>query len=318
MVLTTRAVLAPWLYRSVLSSNGPLASIGSRQVADLQNGQHQWQSLASLKGNLRPSWLTPNEFYSDADGCGTAPDQFSSRMIAISEAIERWCFYATVDKAFSDPSDPFGFRINRSTTGLAFFPSIRKGPARARALAEAVERLELLNWSTGRKEAISAKPGHFGLAPDKIQSLDLLPGAFKHVVAVISLPANLRGLTAYGFAAATDVNEAIRRALIEAERNQSVLEQMDMNLPGSDEIEKRLKHWCQPDGLKRFLGFSRQHPGRAGDISSELKGSLTEGEDTLLIDAEIKGPWSNYGVAWRCLFRGQDDRLIDDPNTFYL
>src|SRR5690606_18440018 len=77
----------------------------------------------------------PNfQLYSNWDGTGSDIYLKLSFYKAVSEALERWCYYSVCD------DDKYGFDLDKTTNGMAAFPSIFTKTVRENARFEAFER----------------------------------------------------------------------------------------------------------------------------------------------------------------------------------
>src|SRR6185503_9926832 len=98
--------LASLRYRNVLSRDGgPVAGIEFGTVP--VRGRQVTLANARLAPGLSPK--RPMALFSDADGTGTHRVPAIARHKAISEALERWAFHATVR---SERAAEFGFDVD--------------------------------------------------------------------------------------------------------------------------------------------------------------------------------------------------------------
>src|SRR5580658_3244083 len=108
-------------------------------------GRRMFLANAYLCPGLQPR-KPIKEVYGDASGSGTHESPMVARYMAISEAMERWAFYAT---ASSERRGAYGFDVDPMSTGMAAFPGLFSHQARRKAYLEALERFTLLAWWEG-------------------------------------------------------------------------------------------------------------------------------------------------------------------------
>ena len=117
-----------------------------------------------------------------------------------------------------------------------------------------------------------------------------------------------KGLAHYGFAASHSVDAAVKKAQIELQRNQDVLEfylaeKAKGALPDLGITERRLRFFAEPSGFAKF----QQRVARQG-VKSQAP--------TLAVDLSVRGPWTQYAHVWRCLFEGKAFRENDKDDYF--
>ena len=138
--------LAALRYRNVLAAHGG-------PVERIETGEFPVRSRRMFQANARLSpGLTRKRqmsIYSDADGTGTHRIASIARHMAVSEALERWAFHATVR---SERAAEFGFDVDPSSNGMAAFPGVLRRNARRKAMLEAVERFCLIALWEGRAQ----------------------------------------------------------------------------------------------------------------------------------------------------------------------
>src|SRR5882724_3583376 len=138
--------LAALRYRNVLAAHGgPVEQIETGMFSVC--GQRMIQANARLTAGLTRK--RPLSIYSDADGTGTHANAAVARHMAVSEALERWAFHATVR---SERAADFGFDVDPSSNGMSAFPGIFRRAARRKAMLEAVERFCMIAWWEGMAE----------------------------------------------------------------------------------------------------------------------------------------------------------------------
>src|SRR3954469_547919 len=98
-------------YRNVLAAHGG-------PIAQIETGEFSVRGRRTILANAR---LTPGltrqralSLFSTDDGNGTDRSPAVARHKAISEALERWAFHATVK---SDRAEEFAFDVDPSTCG---------------------------------------------------------------------------------------------------------------------------------------------------------------------------------------------------------
>ncbi len=130
-------------YRNVLAANGG-------PVAQIESGEFPVRGRRVVLANARlvPGLTRENtsRLYGNADGTGTHPVAAVARHKAVSEALERWAFHATVK---SERAEEFAFDVDPSTCGMSAFPGLMRRSARHSAVLEAVERFSLMAWWEG-------------------------------------------------------------------------------------------------------------------------------------------------------------------------
>lgn len=292
--------LAPLKYSQVRAeTGGPVASVEVGQGA-LFGGRRCFNASARLRADLRPTRAVPLALYSDDDGSGTDASRSVACYKAISEAIERWAFHSI---SSSPEAHEFRFDLEPTTDGMAAFPGFGPSGARATAHAEAVERWAVLEWWRGNLAARS-RPVPFNGA----SGLEILTPIRGCSVALIWTAGLECPGAAYGFAGATNFPAAADKALVELSRNQRVLKARAAR-PSSAVPEaggeRRLVWFSETQGHTAFL----ERAARSYEIS-EGRG----GAPRLLVDREVRGPWSRYARVWRSLYEHADGH--DDGRQF--
>src|SRR5437870_5431045 len=124
--------LGALLYRNVLAADGgPVAKVETG-VFPVRGRRTVLANATLVPGLAREKSLG---LYSSADGTGTDSVVSVARHKAVSEALERWAFHATVR---SERAEEFGFDVDPSTCGMAAFPGLLRRQARRKAVLEAV------------------------------------------------------------------------------------------------------------------------------------------------------------------------------------
>ena len=110
--------LAPLRYRAVLASDGgPVEFVEEGEATFF--GTRYFQANARLKDGLVPRQAM--QIYCNADGSGFHSSPMVARHIAISEALERWAYYETLN---SNRRATFGFHLDPSSNGMAAYPGL--------------------------------------------------------------------------------------------------------------------------------------------------------------------------------------------------
>lgn len=289
--------LAAIKYRNVLAEfGGPVSRISSTPFAIY--GQESYQANAYLEPGLiarRPK----HELYGDADGCGSSESPQVARYMAVSEAMERWAFNNEYD---GPRAEKYGFKVDRSSNGMAAFPGVLKVQSRKRARFEALERFALISWWDGR---ISGSP-----EPSTVPGVNLVrlhhSASFGEVV--IAYRQSRSGHFAYGHAAGETVASAARRAIIEMARTEFVITYHKLR-GGRDTpshfFERRCLHFASPEGHEEFLAKLHSQPAKA------------EAKWEPVFDGEIVGPWSKYATVWRTAVRMPTQDFLDRRLNFF-
>ena len=290
--------LASLRYRSVLAAHGgPVQSIEAGEFPVF--GRRLFQANARLKKSLAPQRRL--QIYSDADGTGTHSSPMVARHIAVSEALERWAYHATVR---SERRSEFGFDIDESSNGMAAFPGFSRAPARRAAVLEAVERFCLLNWWEGNLEGEERGtdwPGTTALAFESP-----IGG-----VAVLLYARSDWGFHVYGHAAAESFGRACEKAVLELVRHEWVLRSRMLSgvrTAPTDLLERRASFFAGEEGHRlfrdRIAARATRPPPNA--LKAEVAG-----------DSEISGPWSEYATVWRFVLRPPSERFLSEGERYF-
>lgn len=267
--------LAPFKYRRVLEKNGgPIGKIDFYQK-EIRTGEYGFEVSACLLGEyLHP--LRKGSFGTgESDGLGSHQSKAIATHKAVSEALERWAYYATVD---SGEKEKYGFHIDQTTTGMAAYPGLFKTEVRHIAYAEALERYALESWWEGEL------PARRKIYKKGIEAFEIMSFNSYKSTAVLWTHCPFRGDCAYGFASGADFEEACLKAEVELFRNLELLQKDAL-------YQERLKFLSTIEGHQKFLETLAQ---------SENLHSVPRAPK-LLVDQEIIGPWSKYTTVWRCL-----------------
>jgi hypothetical protein len=240
--------------------------------------------------------------YGNADGTGTSDTAMVARHMAISETMERWAYRSKVHAA---DRELYGFDIDESSNGMAAFPGFFGTEARRRALLEAVERSSVIAWWEGLIDGelrTTEWPG--------IQAL-VLPSLVDIGVTVIAFREVRPDCYAYGQGAARTYFGACERAVMELARNEYALglrrvsEGLADEAVATDLFERRCLFFSKPEGHDMFVErLHRRMPSAAF-------------KSTVVCDAEIEGPWSDFATVWRVLVRVPNSEFLVDSEKYF-
>jgi len=290
--------LAALRYRSVLAVHGgPIERIESGVFPVC--GRRMIQANARLSAGLTPK--RPLSIYSDADGSGTQPRASVARHMAVSEALERWAFHATVR---SERAAEFGFDVDPSSNGMSAFPGLLRTQARRKAMLEAVERFSLIAWWEGRTAGRKFETDWPGVSAVAID------GPFGGVTVVAYARTDYGGY-AYGHAAEESFGAACERAVVELARHEWVLRSTWLSFVSgakpvpTDLFERRCLHFSSPEGHEQFL---RRVDGRVSGLAPRPE---------VASDRDIPGPWADYATVWRFALRPPSDDFLHAGNDYF-
>jgi len=294
--------LASFRYRNILAeAGGPVERLAIVDTTVL--GERQFQANAFLRPEL-VAWRTAGKVFGDAAGTGTADSPMEARFKAISEAIERWAHMAVIT---SPDCHRYGFDMDPSSNGMAAFPGLFRRQARFSALMEAAERFNVLSWWEGRlaaKEVVTPWPG--------VGAAVLESGA--PGVTVILYRRAPGGHYAYGHAAGPDFESAGRRAAVELERHEFVVQRYLLAHAGltaeelprtAHPIERRSLFFAQPEGHELFLERLRSTPRRE------------RRQPVLVYDGPVRGPWEKYAGVWRVVYEPPSERFLGSDEQYF-
>jgi hypothetical protein len=223
---------------------------------------------------------------------------------AISEALERWAFYALVD------GDSCGFDLNKSTAGIAAWPGISKRGARRNALLEAVERWSLIEFWGANLATRQIE----GLLPDRVFGIEIVH-PFAGIHTVVLRAEGVKSAVAYGFGAGYSLPKAVASALKELDRNLRVLKRYSESNGASDAelnlSERRLLYFSNNVGANHFDKVA------AASLTMIIP-EASENIPSLIVDQELVGPWSKYARVWRCLFENRNVHWRSKDEDFFL
>ena len=291
--------LAPFRFRSVLAADGgPIESIEIGQFPV------RGRSLLLANARLSPGLSRhggPMVLFSDADGTGTHAVAAVARHKAISEAMERWAFHATVR---SERAARFGFDVDPSSTGMAAFPGVTRRAARRSAVLEAVERFSLISWWEGRADGHAFETDWPGVSAIAIN------GPFGGVTAVAYARTEWGGWV-YGHAAEESFGAACERAVMELARHEWVLRSRWLSSvagacvePGNI-FERRCVFFASEEGHELFQER----------LNRKASGAMPRVE--IICDADIPGPWSDYATVWRFGLRPPTDGYLRGGERYF-
>jgi hypothetical protein len=280
--------LASLRYRNVLARHGGPITALETGVFPVR-GRNVIMANARLRAGLTPK--SPLALFSDADGTGTHPLPSVARHKAISEALERWAFHATVR---SERAEEFGFDIDPSTTGMAAFPGLLRRQARRSAVLEAIERFSLISWWEGRAEGRRFDTDWPGV------SAVVINGPFGGLT-VVTYARTAWGGYVYGHAADESFGAACERAVVELARHEWILRGSWLATAAgeppvtSNLFERRCLFFATDEGHELF----QQRLG------SQSRG--VEPRPEVICDADLPGPWDEFATVWRFALRPPSD-----------
>lgn len=291
--------LAPLRYRRVLSENGgPIRALECGGTTVL--GRRMFQANAYLSDNLRTE-PRDNVLYGNPDGTGTANHSSVARHKAISEALERWAYEATIK---GDDASAYGFDVDPSTNGMAAYPGVFSRKARDIAVGEAAERFSVIGWWCG---AIDARP--VGQICPGVDVYRLENPFSNHEVVLLHAQADT-DVHAYAHASASNFVEACMRAGVELSRAQFVLRRFfRRGRVGASPVakglfERRCLHFATAEGFAAFT--ERMARPKSRTIKPEV-----------VFDGEIPGPWSRYATVWRVVVRPACLEFLGNTDSFF-
>jgi hypothetical protein len=285
--------IAPLKYAHVQKKHGgPVASVTYRE-RDLPSGK-MFEGFAMLD-EKSTGFQAPSFLYANAHGTGFAATKAEAIYCAISEAMERWAWQASS----RDPAlrEAVRLDLNPTNSGFAAFPGLGLQGVKKRAFFEAAELWSVGTWWEGRLPHKELRlDGASGIA---IQSP--IPG-----VAIVLLWREANGLAYFGSAASHTQASAIESARLEMQHHQDVLEFSKITTGAEADISvKRMQFFSRLKGLASF----RERLTRQGS---------RDPAPSLLVDASVRGPWTQYAHVWRCLFDSSGLHEKDREDYFLL
>jgi GNAT superfamily N-acetyltransferase len=291
--------LAAWRYRRVMESAG--GPIGRLRLAELAgSSERRFQANANLRPGLVPARSTA--VFGEADGTGTDTRPMVARFKAISEALERWAFYAV---SAGPLAGRYGFAADPSSNGMAAFPGLAARQARRPALREAIERFCLIGWwEGGLSHHAYSSPG---LAADAV----LLEGGERLGISVAVVHrCQPDGAHAYGFAAGATAEEACARAMVELERHgravASYLLHTGRGVSSVSTAEYRALRFASDEGYGRFMDRVNRGPWQPAP------------EMRMVYDGPVPGPWSRWTSVWRVALQPSSRRFLSPDSGYFL
>jgi hypothetical protein len=290
--------LAGLRYRNVLAVyGGPIAKVETGHFP--VRGRRVILANATLARGLVKKG--PLSLFSDADGTGTHPVASVARHKAVSEALERWAFHATVR---SEQAEQFGFDVDPSTCGMSAFPGLLRRQARRSAVLEAVERFSLIEWWEGRMSGRRFETDWPGVSAVAID------GPFGGVTVVVFARTEWGGYV-YGHAAEESFSAACERAVVELARHEWVLRSRWLTLAAGDRTA--------PSNIfeQRCLFFASEegHAVFQERLAVRAKGVATPAQ--VICDRDIPGPWDQYATVWRFALRPSSDGYLRGGERYF-
>lgn len=275
--------LAPWNYRNLLKENEIIEDFQTYKFETLLNVTLN-EVLVKLNQKYIPSWANKSIIYSSADGSGTSPFMHIALYKAISEALERWAFYETIE----NKPKGYSFDVDPSTNGMAAYPDFTATNARKKAILEATERWALLEFWRGKLPIKSHKT-----SIKILKHYEILTPLKDNYVSLLSFEED--GQFFYSFACEATLQKSFAHAMTELSRNIRVLKKFKkMNKTYLDLLDindKRLAFFSEKEGYELFLQKIKNSPLQINSTPE------------IICDSEIKGQWTNYARVWRFLYR---------------
>jgi len=290
--------IASLRYRNVLAQDGgPIAEI------ETGNFPVRGRQIVLANARLSPGLVSksPCVMFSDAHGTGTDRVAAIARHKAISEALERWAFHATVR---SENAARFGFDVDPSSSGMAAFPGLFRSQARHLAVLEALERFSLAAWWDGLVEAYPVETDWPGV------SCVAIDGPFGGVTTIV-WAATAWGGYVYGHAAGESLGAACEKAVVELARHEWVLRSYWIasaaghNRPATNLFERRSIFFASQEGHELFQKR----------VSSRATGKQPKVE--IIADSHIPGPWDEYATVWRFALRPPSDGFLRGGERYF-
>lgn len=291
--------LAPLRFRNVLADQGgPIAKVESGSFS--MRGRPVVLANARLvPGLVRKGALS---LFSDADGTGMDRVASVARHKAVSEALERWAFHATVK---SEAAPEYGFDLDPSSNGMSAYPGLFRRQARQFAVLEAVERFCLMAWWEGRVEGWRFDTDWPGVSAVAID------GPFGGVT-VIAYARTLWGWHVYGHGAGESFSAACEKAVAELSRSEWILRSAWMATVAGEKIEptnvfeRRCLFFASDEGHELFRERLEQRPAAGTPLPAEI-----------ICDREIPGPWEVFATVWRFALRPLSDGYLRGGERYF-
>lgn len=290
--------LAAFRYRNVLAAfGGPIAKIEVGQFP--VRGQMLTLANATLKSGL--TQRMSSALYSDADGSGLHHVPAVARHMAVSEALERWAFSATVR---SEQSADYGFDIDPSTCGMSAFPGLFGRQARRRSILEGIERYCVMSWWEGRLPGRAYDTDWPGISAVAID------GPFGGVTVIVYARTQWGGY-AYGHAADESFSGACQRAIHELARHESILRSWWLSRVAGEPM-----HLTNPFE-RRGVFFASEEGHDLFQQRIKGKASTWGEQPEVICDSEIEGPWSEFATVWRFALRPPSDGHLRGGDRYF-
>ncbi len=295
--------LGPLRYRHVeAGQGGPISALAANRVAI---GGKVWAQVRALLNVANP--LHTSRLFLPAAGLGMHSSAAVARMIAISEALERWAFFSLAGKP---EGDEFAFDCDPTTNGMAAFPGLFARQTRPYALAEAWERYLLASWWQG----------HIDLYPTDT----LEPTIDSWAVQTPGMPLTFAllhekqedGFHAYGFATGKNYNAAWNKARLELARMAEAIRPHYQQNPSLD--LEQIRTLSDPyDRRLLFFGYEAGYQLFLRRLSAHARHEWVKPE--VLFDGNIPGPWQRFAHVWRVVFdlRRFDEIQPSSPYAFF-
>jgi len=292
--------LAPLRYPRAIGPDRPIRAISLQEV-DAPMGRC-FYATATLAPEFGPAMTT--QVYGRAHGGGYHASPLVARAMAVSEALERWAFFATKAKT----PELGGFDIDPTTNGMAAYPGLFTWQARVRAKREAIERYALLSWweGCGAAKALSQATGD--------ESAWQLGEPIEGYVAVLVCRDDAAsGMRFYGHAAGRTPEEALGRARMEMFSHEQVVRGFVDRHPDplmalatlTKTAEKRAVYFALPEGQACFrdrLRATSWKPRRAPKVA---------------LDRALLGPWSEFADVWRVVYEPPSSEFLSRRNDVF-
>jgi hypothetical protein len=271
--------LAPMRYATIAEGDGPIGQIDYGDAVYLGRPWHL--SRALLKPGLGHPLGQELCLFHPADGSGVGATRLEARAKAVSEALERWAFFATQ----SGPDYArYGYAYANNSKGMAAFPAIFSHHARRLAVAEAYEHFAIDAWWQGAL-------AHWSVQRDGATIVFIHVPEFQGFTALAIRHLALHDyVAAYGFGSGATPAQAEQKAQLEACRLETLLADRDQNFnrrPPVLAAEQRMLQLASPAGYSLVRDRLRAKPWR-GTIAPKV-----------IFDGPVTGPWSRYAHVWR-------------------
>lgn len=288
--------LAPIKYLNLPSLKFPFEEIIHYKIK-LLNQEENFETAVRLCKKLKNSEIHVSKIYSNYDGAGASRFKNHSLYKAISEGIERWAFYESSE---GELEKKYGFDVNPSTCGMSSLPELFPFWVRKLAKEEAVERFSI--------HAFNRKNLPVQELPSKIENLRIFRILNNINDCEVVMLSYFNGkFYVYAFSCKKTIENCLAHAFVELARNERVLTRFYENPISMNNLElsdKRLVFFSTEDGNLEFLEKIKSCPKSIKETPK------------LILDKEIKGPWSKYAITWRYLFADSYDLESSDLKYF--